>query len=105
MFKRVLAAAGVSAAALLTATTASASPSDDQAFLSALDRQGVKYPSAQYAISVAGEVCTLLDDGAGGVDVAREITKNSGIPVESSGFVVGASIASYCPSHIGAFAG
>lgn len=105
VFVRVLVATGIGAAALLTTATSSASPSDDQAFLAALDRQGVKYPSPQHAISMANEVCTLLDDGASGVDVAREIAKNSGIPVERSGFFVGASIAAFCPSHTNAFSG
>jgi hypothetical protein len=102
---RILAAASVGAAAIFSVAAASAAPSDDQAFIAALDRQGIKYPSPQFAVSIARDVCTLLDDGATGVDVAREINKNSGIPVGNSGAFVGASIVSYCPSHADAFSG
>jgi hypothetical protein len=105
MLVRITAAAAAAAAAIVAAVTASAAPSDDQAFIAALDRQGIQYPSPQSAINVAREVCTLLDDGATGVDVAREINKNSAIPVASSGYFVGASIAAYCPAHGDAFAG
>src|SRR5438874_702165 len=77
MLARPLVAAGIVAVAITSATTASASPAEDQAFLAALDQQGIVYPSPQYAVSVAREVCQLLDDGAKGVDVAREISKNN----------------------------
>jgi homoserine kinase len=103
VFLRLVAAAGVGTAAFFSVAVASAAPSDDQAFIAALDRQKITYPSPQFAVSVAKEVCTLLDDGAVGVDVAREINKTSGIPVGSSGAFVGASIVAYCPSHTDAF--
>lgn len=105
MFVRALLSVGCGAAALIAPASAFASPAEDQAFLAALDRQGITYPSPQSAIRIASEVCTLLDDGATGVDVAREITTTSGIPVKNSGYFVGASITTYCPSHSGAFSG
>jgi hypothetical protein len=105
VFVRALLSVGCGAAALIAPASAFASPAEDQAFLAALDRQGITYPSPQSAIRIASEVCTLLDDGATGVDVAREITTTSGIPVKNSGYFVGASITTYCPSHSGAFSG
>jgi len=100
---RVFVAVGLAAASLCSAATAFASPSDDQAFLSALDKQGITYPSPQFAISTAQYACTLLDDGATGVDVAQEVSKNNGIPIDHSTYFVGASIAAYCPQHTDAF--
>lgn len=100
---RSLAVVGIVAASVLGTATAKASPAQDDAFLSALDKQGIIYPSPDYAIRTAKEVCTLLDDGANGVDMSREVSKNSGIPVQNAGFFVGASIAAYCPSHRNAF--
>jgi Protein of unknown function (DUF732) len=100
---RSLAAIGIVGVALLSAATASASPADDQGFLSALDKQGIAYSSPQWAVRTAREVCALLDDGANGLDVSREVSKTSGIPIEKAGYFVGASIASYCPSHADAF--
>ena len=107
MLVRLAAVLGT-AAVLLSASlvvTAYAEPVDDQGFIAALDRQKIPYASPQKAITLAREVCTLLDDGAAGVDVAREINKTSGIPVANAGYFVGASITSYCPSHSDAFAG
>jgi Protein of unknown function (DUF732) len=100
---RTFAAVEIGAAALLTAATVRAAPSDDDAFLAALDKQGITYSSPQYAIRIGREICTLLDDGANGVNVSREISKNNGIPIENAGYFVGASIAAYCPSHSNAF--
>jgi hypothetical protein len=105
VFVRGLLTVTFGAAALITPASAVASPAEDEAFLAALDRQGITYPSPHSAILIASEVCTLLDDGATGVDVAREITTTSGIPVKSSGYFVGASITTYCPSHTDAFSG
>ena len=101
---RTLAAVGISAGAVFSAAIASASPAQDQGFLSALDKQGITSPSPQWAISTARQVCLLLDDGATGVNVSSEMSKTSGIPIEKSGYFVGASISAYCPSHADAFA-
>jgi hypothetical protein len=100
---RTFATIGIGAAALFGGQTASATPADDQGFLSALDRQGIAYLSPQWAISTAGYVCALLDDGANGVDASREISTTNGIPIEKAGYFVGASIAAYCPSHADVF--
>jgi hypothetical protein len=100
---RALVAVGIGAGVLFGAADASASPADDQGFLTALDKQGIAYPSPQWAVTTAREVCTLLDDGAKGVEVSREVSKTSGIPIEKAGYFVGASIAAYCPSHADAF--
>jgi hypothetical protein len=103
IFGRTVATVGTGAAVLFSGATASASPSDD-AFLATLDKQGITYASPERAITTAKEICTLLDDGANGVDVSREISKNSVVQIEKSGYFVGASITAYCPSHTDAFA-
>lgn len=97
---RALAVAAVSATAvgatLLAPAIASASPADD-AYLGALDGQLITYPSDSYAISTGHDVCSLLDDGASTTDVALELSNNSGLELEDTGFIVGASIGAYCP--------
>jgi Protein of unknown function (DUF732) len=94
---------GIVVAPFLSAAFASAAPADDQAFLAALDKQAIAYSSPQWAINTAKYVCTLLDDGASGVNVSSEISNTSGIPIEKAGYFAGASIAAYCPQHANAF--
>lgn len=98
------AAVAVAGVALFAAPVAAASPEDD-AFLSVLDGQGIAYPSADYAVATAKDVCNYLDNGSSFVSIVSEISANSGLPAEDTGFFVGASIASYCPWHEGAIGG
>ncbi|MDT5094187.1 MAG: serine/threonine kinase PknH [Mycobacterium sp.] len=82
-------------------TTSSSSSTADSAFLSAIKgKGGMTFPSDEYAIQTAKQVCQLLDEGQKPEDVATEISKNSGIPLDKSGFFVGASIGAYCPKHL-----
>src|SRR5262245_56577445 len=93
---RLLAAAALTTAALVTAAPASASPEDD-AFIQTITQQGITFPSADYAISTGHEVCDLIDGGRAPESVAQEISGNSGLGVNDTGFFVGAAIGVYCP--------
>ena len=92
---RLLAAAGLAATALVSAQTASASP--DDAFIDAIETRGITFPSQEYAVGTARQVCDLIDDGRSPTSVASEISDNSGLEVEDTGFFVGAAIGVYCP--------
>jgi len=96
---RSLPVVGFAAVAMLAAPTASADPNDD-AFLDALASKGITYPSTDYAISTGHQVCDLVSDGQEPTDVAIEISNNSGLPVEDTGFFVGAAIGAYCPDNL-----
>ncbi len=96
---RSLPVVGIAAAAVLFAPTASADP-DDQAFLDALGSKGITYPTQQYAIDTGHQVCDLVSGGQAPTDVAAEISSNSGLSIEDTGFFVGAAIGAYCPEHL-----
>ena len=61
------AASSLGLAALASAATAGAGTVDDT-FISVITDQGIEPPSAGEAISVAHDVCTVIDDGGDLVD-------------------------------------
>jgi hypothetical protein len=83
-----------------TSTSTSARSAADEAFLKAIKGKGITIPSEDYAIETAKQVCQLLDEDVSAVDVASQISKNSGIEIGKAGFFVGASIGAYCPEHM-----
>jgi len=89
-------AAGVAAAALVSAAPAYASPADD-AFIDAVTSNGITFPSNEYAIDTAHQVCDRIDSGQSPASVATEISGNSGLSTDDTGFFVGAAIGVYCP--------
>ena len=92
----LVAAAGVTAAALVTAAPAYANPADD-AFIDTVTSHGITFPSTEYAIDTAHQVCDRIDSGQSPASVATEISGNSGLGVDDTGFFVGAAIGVYCP--------
>ncbi|QAY16028.1 hypothetical protein SEA_PURGAMENSTRIS_45 [Mycobacterium phage Purgamenstris] len=92
----VLAGTGVGYAA-----RAEADPVTDTAYLMTLDERGISYPTDDYAIQAGHYVCTLLDSGAHWSRVAALITRESGLPIGDSAYIVGAATAAYCPWNSG----
>jgi hypothetical protein len=92
------AAAALGLAALASAGTAGASTVDDT-FITVINDQGIKPPSAEEAIGVAHEVCMVIDDGGDLLDAVTAVSDYTELDFEDSAFFVGASIASYCPEH------
>ncbi len=88
------------AASLLLAGPARADDTDTR-FLAALTQHGITYSSPEQAIDTAHEVCGELDAGRQPADVAQDITTHSGLDGWHAGFLIGASIAAYCPNHEG----
>ena len=82
-------------AALLSAGTAGASVIDDT-FIGVLEDQGIEAPSTQEAVSVAYDVCAVLDDGGDIYDAVNAVSDYTELDMADSAFIVGASVASYC---------
>jgi Protein of unknown function (DUF732) len=91
-------ATGLGLAALASAGAAGASTVDDT-FITVISDQGIEPPSAEEAIGVAHDVCTVIDDGGDLSDAIDAVSDYTELGFEDSAFFVGASIASYCPEH------
>jgi uncharacterized protein DUF732 len=90
-------AAGLTAAALICAPFAAASPADT--FVDALTDQGVTWPGATPANMVAAGqgVC---QDWASGASFAQEVSSLSEhLDAEDAAFLVGAATAAFCPQY------
>jgi hypothetical protein len=88
----------VAGAALATAMAAPAYADEtDSIFISVLDEEGIPYTTASDAIAVAKGVCVFLSEGNSLEDAALQVSKESGLDIEPSGFFVGAATAAYCP--------
>ena len=92
------AASAFGLAALVSAGTASASAIDDT-FMSVLEDEGIEAPSTREAISVAHDVCGVIEEGGDLVDAVTSVSDFTGLEMEDSAFFVGASVASYCPEY------
>jgi hypothetical protein len=90
-------AAGLTAAALMCAPLAAASPADT--FVDALNKQGVTWPGATPANMIAAGqgVC---QDWASGATFAKEVSSLSeNLDAEDAAFLIGAATASFCPQY------
>ena len=68
-------------------------------YLDMLTRQGITYSSPQAAIKVARYVCAEFANGEGYDNVAMDGLKNTSLPPDSVGYIIGAAITSYCPQY------
>lgn len=82
--------------ALLCAGPASADPTDD-AFVSALQRNGISFSDRNAAIAAGHSACSGLSKGQTRTFVVLSLVKNTDLNVRQSGYLLGASMASYCP--------
>jgi hypothetical protein len=94
------AASALGLAALTSTGVASASTIDDT-FITVITDEGIQPPSTREAISVAHDVCTVLNEGGDLVDAVSAVSGYTDLETEDSAFFVGASIATYCPEHEG----
>ncbi|WP_264055884.1 DUF732 domain-containing protein, partial [Mycobacterium nebraskense] len=83
-------------------------PADaDAEFLAALSSQGITYASPEVMIAAGHAVCTELDRGETPAQVAHDVMNHkdvltgSNLAAHHAGFLVGASIAAYCPTYLG----
>ncbi len=89
----------LTAAALVSAPSASADPADDQ-FLGALSNYGIVMNNDN-AIAMAHAVCAGFDKNANSNYIAMKVSKEASLTLRQSGFFVGASMSAYCPQFIG----
>jgi hypothetical protein len=90
----------VAGAALATAMAAPAYADDtDSIFISVLDEEGISYPSASEAVTMAKGVCVHLSEGNSLEDTAVQLSQETGLEIEPAGFFVGAATAAYCPDQ------
>jgi hypothetical protein len=90
----------MSAAALLSAAPASADPTDGE-FVAALAKDGIVFTDQNTAIAIAHTVCAELDKSNKSTILAMKLTKETNLPLNQSGYFIGASISAYCPQYIG----
>ncbi len=95
-----IAAVLISAAALLFAAPASADQADD-AFIAALQRGGIVVGNRDNAIALGHSVCDKLGKGAIPSAVVATL-EGSNFSAKEGAYVVGVSIAVYCPQFKGA---
>jgi hypothetical protein len=85
-------------AALIFATPASADQTDD-AFLAALKKHGIVFTDPDAAIATGHRVCAGLDDGQTRAHIVLSIIKDTDLSAHVAGYVLGASVAAYCPHY------
>ena len=92
----------LSAAALLSAASASADPTDD-AFVAALENYGIDINGRDTAIAHGHAVCAGLDKGQDSSFLAMKLMNDTKLNLSSrqAGFFIGASVAAYCPQYRG----
>ena len=91
-------AAGI-AAAIGLAAPASADTTTD-AYLTILENRGIYAEDGDaHLISAGLTVCDMLDDGNSLKSVGMTVYRNTDLSAASSGYLVGASIAAFCPQY------
>jgi hypothetical protein len=96
----VLAAALLSVVAVAAPTAyADAAVDSGSNFVGALSSRGITFTSRQAAIAAGHEVCDELDQGKQTSDVANNVMTNSALDGYHAGFLIGVSIAAFCPRH------
>lgn len=90
-------AAGVSAAALLTAVPAQADPIDD-AFIDALGSAGVGMANPADAVALGQSVCPMLSEpGQSAADAAAKVADAAGMSLGPATMFTGLDISAFCP--------
>lgn len=90
-------AAGVSAAALLTAVPAQADPIDD-AFIDTLGSAGVGMANPADAVALGQSVCPMLSEpGQSAADAAAKVADAAGMSLGPATMFTGLAISAFCP--------
>lgn len=85
-------------AAVLFAAPAEADQNDDS-FLAAIQRDGIVFGDRGAAITAGHDVCAGLDKGKTPTSLVLSVVKATPLSVQEAGYLLGASVASYCPQH------
>ena len=74
---------------------------DDQAFLAALQKVGIHYPSPDRAISAGKSVCACLNGGESGLELVHEVkVRNAGFTMEEASDFAMIASKYYCPQQL-----
>lgn len=100
--KRIALVAGVTVALVGLAVPASAEPTEDAAFVAAVDGAGLAHRSGSNQTVAAGHaVCQLMDAGLTPVDTVVAVqSTNPGFTLEHAARFAVISANAYCPEHI-----
>lgn len=90
----------LSAAALLGAAPASADGNDD-AFIAALENNGINIKDHNTAIAMGHNVCAALDSGNDESLLVLNVIHDTHLSARQAGYFVGVSVAAYCPQYKG----
>ena len=88
----------LSAAALLAAGPAAADQTDD-AYIASLQKYGIVVTDRDQAIATGHMVCAGLDKGQSRANLVLSIIKGATLSTKSAGYIISASVASYCPQY------
>jgi hypothetical protein len=86
------------AAAAVSAAPASADETDD-AYIAALQRHGIPIKNRDATIAMGHTVCVALDQGESTTSIMATLSNAADISFNDAGFVLGASVAAYCPEY------
>jgi hypothetical protein len=90
----------LSGAALLSAAPASADETDD-AFVAALQNNGINANDQNAAITRGHNLCAALDNGQDESVLVRDLIIDTNLSPRQAGFFLGVSVAAYCPQYKG----
>jgi Protein of unknown function (DUF732) len=74
---------------------------DDAAFLGSLLNSGISYNNPDQAITAGKAVCGLIDNGASGLEVIKDLkTYNPALTTDQAAQFAAMSAKSYCPHQL-----
>ncbi|OBG95373.1 hypothetical protein A5697_24725 [Mycobacterium sp. E3251] len=85
-------------AAVFFAAPASADQKDD-AFISEIQRNGIVFSDRGAAIAAGHNMCAGLDSGKTPTSLVLNVVRATDLSAHEAGYLLGASVASYCPQH------
>lgn len=95
--------ASLGAVALIgLAATVNAEPANqDAAFLRSLQQAGISYRSPAEVVAAAYGVCSAMNDGVQGIEVANELAKrNPGFTLDGAALFTRLAANVYCPNRL-----
>jgi hypothetical protein len=93
-----IAAFPLCAGGILAAAPAAADQTDD-AFIAALQDQGIPIPDTDAALQLARNMCALLDQGTSRPLLVTRLMRDANLSPRQAGFFLGASTSAYCPQY------
>ncbi|UXA04461.1 DUF732 domain-containing protein [Mycobacterium sp. SMC-2] len=96
--RSTIGAVALAGAALLFAAPAWADQHDD-AFIAEIQRSGIVFTDRGAAIAAGHNICAGLDSGKTPTSLVLNVVRATDLSAHQAGYLLGASVASYCPRH------